>query len=80
MFEHEAFDLFHHLRGALDGGAGRQLYVDQQRALIFRRQERRWQAGVHQRHNTNDGSVDDHVAASAAQHPFDQAFIAVGGV
>ena len=78
LLEHEAFDLFHHRLGALNRGAGWQLHVHQQRALVFSRQKRRGQAGIDQCHHANDGGINDHVTPGPLEQTRHHAFITLG--
>ena len=79
LLEYETFNLLNDATGTLQRRAGRQLDVDQHRALVFTGQKRCWQTGVNNRHHRNDGHINEQVAASAPQEAGHQAFVAFGG-
>ena len=79
LLEDEAFDLLHHGERALLSGAGWQLHVDDDVALVFIGQERSRQARVHHSHRAHDGSVDHEVAHGFLQDAADHALVGFCG-
>ena len=78
LLQDELLHLFHHSQRSLLRGAGRELHVHDDVALVFAGQERRGQAHVDHGHSSHDGCVDHKVANRTLEHAGHPAFIALG--